>query len=72
MLSLLRAGTWTTCGECKYGYGSTAYIMQVTRMGDAIKATGRSIFYSTDLLDRDGRRPVQARHLQLGAGRYSN
>jgi alpha-galactosidase len=38
---------YDNCMECKYGYTSEAYIMQVTRMGDAIRAAGRPIFYST-------------------------
>lgn len=40
---------YDNCQACKYGYGSTAYIMQVTRMGDALKATGKPIFYSTEM-----------------------
>jgi alpha-galactosidase len=40
---------YDNCRGCKYGYGSTAFIMQVTRMGDAIKATGRPMFYSTEM-----------------------
>ncbi len=40
---------YDNCQACKYGYESTAYIMQVTRMGDALKATGRPIFYSTEM-----------------------
>jgi len=40
---------YDNCMECKYGYESTAFIMQVTRMGDAIRATGRKIFYSTEM-----------------------
>lgn len=40
---------YDNCMECKYGYTSEAYIMQVTRMGDAIRAAGRPIFYSTEM-----------------------
>lgn len=46
---------YDNCGPCKYGYTNTpAKIMQVTRMGDALRrwgaeGSGRSIFYSTEM-----------------------
>jgi hypothetical protein len=49
---------YDNCGTCKYGYTNTpAKIMQVTRMGDALRrwgaeGTGRPIFYSTEMVRR--------------------
>ena len=46
---------YDNCGPCKYGYSNTAAkIMQVTRMGDALRrwgaeGSGRAIFYSTEM-----------------------
>lgn len=46
---------YDNCGSCKYGYTNTAAkVMQVTRMGDALRrwgaeGTGRPIFYSTEM-----------------------
>lgn len=46
---------YDNCGSCKYGYSNTpAKVMQVTRMGDALRrwgaeGSGRPIFYSTEM-----------------------
>ena len=46
---------YDNCGNCKYGYSNTpAKIMQVTRMGDALRrwgaeGSGRPIFFSTEM-----------------------
>lgn len=46
---------YDNCGSCKYGYSNTAAkVMQVTRMGDALRrwgaeGSGRPIFYSTEM-----------------------